>query len=119
MEIVQERLEREFGLEIISTAPSVEYHVKKKNGEIIIVNNPSEFPAFGEIDYIEEPMVNAMIVVPTDVIGSIMKLCDSKRGIYQTLDYINERTAQLHYELPMSEIVYDFYDSLKTLSHGY
>ena len=119
MEIVQERLEREFGLEIISTAPSVEYHVKKKNGEIIIVNNPSEFPSFGEIDYIEEPMVNAMIVVPTDVIGSIMKLCDSKRGIYQTLDYINERTAQLHYELPMSEIVYDFYDSLKTLSHGY
>lgn len=119
MEIVQERLEREFGLEIISTAPSVEYHVKKKNGETVIVNNPSEFPAFGEIDYVEEPMVDASIVVPTEAIGNIMKLCDSKRGIYQNLDYINGKTAQLYYELPMSEIVYDFYDSLKSLSHGY
>lgn len=119
MEIVQERLEREFGVEIISTAPSVEYHVLKKNGQMIIVNNPSEFPEFGEIDYVEEPMVDALIVVPTDALGNIMKLCDSKRGIYKNIDYINGKTARLYYELPMSEIVYDFYDSLKSLSHGY
>lgn len=119
MEIVQERLEREFGVEIISTAPSVEYHVQKKNGEMVIVNNPSEFPNFGEIDYVEEPMVDALIVVPTDALGNIMKLCDSKRGKYKNIDYINGNTARLYYELPMSEIVYDFYDSLKSLSHGY
>lgn len=119
MEIVQERLEREFGVEIISTAPSVEYHVQKKNGEMVIVNNPSEFPDFGEIDYVEEPMVDALIVVPTDALGNIMKLCDSKRGTYKNIDYINGNTARLYYELPMSEIVYDFYDSLKSLSHGY
>lgn len=119
MEIVQERLEREFGVEIISTAPSVEYHVLKKNGEMIIVNNPSEFPDFGEIDYVEEPMVDAFIVVPVDAIGNIMKLCDSKRGTYKNIDYINGNTARLYYELPMLEIVYDFYDSLKSLSHGY
>lgn len=119
MEIVQERLEREFGIEIISTAPSVEYHVQKKNGEMVIVNNPSEFPDFGDIDYVEEPMVDALIVVPTDVLGNIMKLCNSKRGVYKNIDYINGKTARLYYELPMSEIVYDFYDSLKSLSHGY
>lgn len=119
MEIIQERLEREFGVEIISTAPSVEYHVQKKNGEMVIVNNPSEFPYFGDIDYVEEPMVDALIVVPADVIGDIMKLCNSKRGLYKNIDYINGKTARLYYELPMSEIVYDFYDSLKSLSHGY
>lgn len=119
MEIVQERLEREFGVEIISTAPSVEYHVQKKNGEMVMVNNPAEFPYFGDIDYVEEPMVDALIVVPTDVLGNIMKLCNSKRGVYKNIDYINGKTARLYYELPMSEIVYDFYDSLKSLSHGY
>lgn len=119
MEIVQERLEREYGVKIISTAPSVEYHVMKRNGEQAIVHNPSEFPEFGEIDYVEEPMVNASIVLPASALGSVMELCNDRRGTFKNIEYFNETTAQLQYELPMSEIVYDFYDSLKSLSHGY
>ena len=119
MDIVQERLEREFGVEIISTAPSVEYHVMKRNGEMIVAHNPSEFPDFGEIDYVEEPMVNASIVLPSDALGKIMELCNDRRGIYQDLQYLSNTTAQLSYEMPMSEIVYNFDDALKSLSHGY
>lgn len=119
MEIIQERIEREFGLEIISTAPSVEYHVHKTNGEQVVVNNPSDFPYFGEIDYVEEPMVNAQIVSPIDCLGDIIQLCNDKRGALVNIDYLSEKNAQLYFEMPMSEIVYDFYDSLKSLSHGY
>lgn len=119
MEIVQERLEREFGVKLISTAPSVEYHVTKRNGDVVVVHNPSEFPNFGDIESVEEPMVNAAIVLPADALGNIMELCNNRRGTFQNIEYINETTAQLFYELPMSEIVYDFYDSLKSLSHGY
>ncbi len=119
MEIIQERLEREFGLEIISTAPSVEYHILQKDGTRTIAHSPAEFPFFGLIDSIEEPFASASLILPVDALGDIMALCRDKRGEYQSMEYLNETTVQLHYNLPLSEIVYDFYDSLKTLSHGY
>lgn len=119
MEIVQERLKREFGLDIISTAPSVAYHVTLKNGNKQAAHSPSEMPAYYDIDYIEEPFVAASIILPLESLGDIIELCNKKRGDYQSVEYLSESTAQLHYELPLAEIVYDFYDDLQTLSHGY
>lgn len=119
MEIVQERLEREFGVEIISTAPSVEYHIAKRDGTQVVARNPSEFPDFGQIDHVEEPVVDASIVLPTDALGKVMELCSNRRGTYQNLEYLNSTTAQLRYRLPASEIVYSLQDELKSLSHGY
>lgn len=119
LDIVQERLEREFGLSVISTAPSVEYHVKTKSGELVIVHNPSEFPAFNDIEYVEEPMINATIILPAEALGDVLALCTKRRGTLQDMNYLNQKTIQLHCELPMSEIVANFYDSLKSLSHGY
>lgn len=119
MDVVKERLEREFGLEIISTAPSVEYHVQTKEHGMVVAHSPAEFPYFGDIDHVEEPMVNASIILPEDALGDAMKLCRDKRGIFVNMDYLNTRTMQLHYGFPLAEIVYDFYDSLKSLSHGY
>lgn len=119
MEIVQERLEREFHLQVLSTAPSVSYHVMQKNGTMLVVNNPSDYPSFDQIDYVEEPFVNASIILPVENIGDVIELCNSKRGIYQNIEYLNADTAELAYELPMAEIVYNFYDALKSLTHGY
>ena len=119
MEIVQERLAREFAVDIISTAPSVEYHVRKKDGEQVIVHSPADFPAFGEVESVEEPMVNAAIVLPVDALGSVIELCNNRRGTFLSLNYLSDTSAELCYELPMAEIVYDFYDALKSLSHGY
>ena len=119
MEIIQERLEREYGIEILSTFPSVEYRVTLKNGEIATINNPMLLPSFEKIDYIEEPFIDAAIIIPMENIGEIMELCQEKRGCYVDMVYLNNKMAELIFKLPISEIAYDFYDSLKSLTHGY
>jgi len=119
MEIIQERLEREYNLDLVTTAPGVIYKVMKTNGELIEISNPSNLPDGSEIDYMEEPMVNADIMCPTEFIGNIMELCQERRGVYKNTTYIDSTRAQLHYELPLNEIIYDFFDSLKSKSKGY
>ncbi len=119
MEIVQERLEREYNQNIVTTLPNVEYFVYKKNGEKIVVDNPAEMPELGEIEHIEEPYIKAQIVTLSEFIGSIMKLATEKRGIYKNTNYIDPTRASLEYEFPLSEIIFDFYDKLKSISRGY
>ena len=119
MEIIQERLEREYNLDLVTTAPGVIYKVMKTNGEMVEISNPSNLPDGSEIDYMEEPMVNADIMCPTEFIGNIMELCQERRGVYKNTTYIDSTRAQLHYELPLNEIIYDFFDSLKSKSKGY
>ena len=119
MEIIQERLEREYNLDLVTTAPGVIYKVMKTNGEMLEISNPSNLPDPSEIDYMEEPMVNADIMCPTEFIGNIMELCQDRRGVYKNTTYIDSTRAQLHYELPLNEIIYDFFDSLKSKSKGY
>ncbi len=119
MEIVQERLLREYGQSIITTLPNVEYFVYKKNGEKIVVDNPAMMPEVGEIERIEEPYVKAQIVCPSDYIGNIMKLSMDKRGIYKNTNYIDPTRADIEYELPLSEIIFDYFDKLKSMSRGY
>ncbi|MGL4588771.1 MAG: translation elongation factor 4 [Mycoplasmatales bacterium] len=119
MEIVQERLEREYNLELITTAPSVIYNVGLTNGEVTVVDNPSKMPDRQVISYVEEPFIYAAIMTPTDYVGGIMDLCQRKRGTYLAMNYIDETRATLEYELPLSEIVYDFFDQLKSISKGY
>ena len=119
MEIIQERLEREYNLDLVTTAPSVIYKVQKTNGEMVDISNPSNLPDGSEIEYMEEPMVNADIMCPTEFIGNIMELCQERRGIYKNTTYIDSTRAQLHYELPLNEIIYDFFDTLKSRTKGY
>ena len=119
MEIIEERIEREFGIEIIATSPSVVYEVKKTDGEELLIHAPNELPDRVNIEYIKEPYVNANIFVPSDYIGPIMDLCSEKRGIYKSLEYIDKTRVNIHYELPLSEIVYDFFDKLKSFTKGY
>ncbi len=119
LEIIQERLEREFDLDLVTTAPGVIYKVYKTNGEVIDLTNPSNLPDPSEIDYMEEPYVNAEIMVTKDYVGSIMSLCQERRGIYISMEYIEETRAVLKYELPLNEIIYDFFDALKSRSRGY
>lgn len=119
MEIIQERLEREFALSIITTAPSVVYRVNKTDKEQIMVDNPALLPPEGVIESIEEPMVNASIMVPSEFIGTIMELNQEKRGTFINMDYITSARVNLHYELPLSEIVYDYFDQLKSRTKGY
>ncbi|MDF1612140.1 translation elongation factor 4 [Stygiobacter electus] len=119
MEIVQERLEREFGQSLVTTLPNVEYWVYKRNGEKIVVDNPAEMPPIGEIDRIEEPYVKAQIVTPSEYVGNLMQLSMEKRGIYKNTTYIDPTRADLSYEFPLSEIIFDFYDKLKSISRGY
>lgn len=119
MEIIEERLEREFGLDIITTAPGVNYHVIKTNGEEITVTNPSNLPSPTEIARIEEPYVTANIFTPPEYIGSIMELCQDKRGEYIDMVYLDKTRVRMHYEIPLNEIVYDFFDSLKSRTRGY
>ncbi|MCL2370400.1 MAG: translation elongation factor 4 [Firmicutes bacterium] len=118
MEIITERLEREFDLDLITTAPSVNYHVDTK-GEIITVSNPANLPPAGEIDSMEEPYVKALIYTPPEYIGAIMDLCQDKRGEYLDMTYLDKSRVRLHYEIPLNEIVYDFFDSLKSRTRGY
>ena len=119
LEIIQERLEREYNLDLVTTAPGVVYRVHKTNGEMIELTNPSNLPDPSEIEYMEEPMVSAEIMVTTDFIGPIMSLCQERRGIYIGTEYIEQTRALLRYELPLNEIIYDFFDALKSRSRGY
>ncbi|MBR6514711.1 MAG: translation elongation factor 4 [Clostridia bacterium] len=119
MEIIQERLEREFNLDIITTAPSVIYKITKTDGEVLYIDNPSNYPDQGEIAESAEPMVKANIITPTEYVGGIMDLCQDRRGIFHDMKYLDSTRAELHYELPLNEIVYDFFDALKSRSRGY
>lgn len=119
LEIIQERLEREYNLDIVTTAPGVIYKVYKTSGEVIELTNPSNLPDPSEIDYMEEPVVTAEIMVTTDYIGQIMDLCQERRGVYLGMEYMEETRALLKYELPLNEIIYDFFDALKSRSRGY
>lgn len=119
LEIIQERLEREYNLDLVTTAPGVIYKVYKTNGEVIELTNPSNLPDPAEIDYMEEPVVKAEIMVTSEFIGAIMDLCQERRGIYQGMEYIEETRAVLRYILPLNEIIYDFFDALKARSRGY
>ena len=119
LEIIQERLEREYNLDLVTTAPGVIYKVHKTNGEMIELTNPSNLPDPSEIEYMEEPMVSAEIMVTTEFIGSIMELCQERRGIYISIEYMEATRALLKYELPLNEIIYDFFDALKSRSRGY
>ncbi len=119
MEIVQERLEREFGQTIITTVPNVEYKVIKTAGEVVLVDNPAEMPPPTQIDHIEEPYVTAQIICPSEYIGNVMKLCMDRRGIYKNTTYIDPKRADVRFELPLAEIVFDFFDRLKSLTRGY
>ena len=119
LEIIQERLEREYNLDLVTTAPSVVYRVHKNNGEMIELTNPTNLPDPTEIDYMEEPIVSAEIMVTTEFVGSIMTLCQERRGVYLGMEYIETTRALLKYELPLNEIIYDFFDALKSRSRGY
>ena len=119
LEIIQERLEREYNQDLVTTAPGVVYKVHKTNGEVIDLTNPSNLPDPSEIDYMEEPMVKAEIMVTTEFIGPIMDLCQERRGQYQGMEYMETTRALLHYHLPLNEIIYDFFDALKSRSRGY
>lgn len=119
MEIIQERLEREYNLDLVTTAPSVIYKVYKTNGEMVWVDNPTNLPDGSEIDYMEEPMVKATIMVPKDYVGNVMELCQERRGIYKDMKYMDETRAEIFYELPLNEIIYDFFDALKSRTKGY
>lgn len=119
MEIVQERLEREYKQELITTVPNVEYRVTKHDGQVVLVDNPALMPPIGEIEFVEEPFIKAQIITPSEYIGNIMKLCTERRGVYKNTTYIDPTRADLRYELPLSEIIFDFYDKLKSISRGY
>ena len=119
LEIIQERLEREYNLDLVTTAPGVVYKVYKTNGDVIELTNPSNLPDPSEIEYMEEPMVNAEIMVTTEFIGAIMDLCQERRGQYEGMEYMEETRALLKYKLPLNEIIYDFFDALKSRSRGY
>lgn len=119
LEIIQERLEREYGLNIVTTVPNVEYKVYKTNGEVLIVDNPSLMPDPAKIEYIEEPYIKAQIITPTDYIGNIMKLANDRRGIYKTTHYIDAKRVDLQFEFPLGEIIFDFFDKLKSSTRGY
>ncbi len=119
MEIIQERLEREYNLDLITTAPSVIYRVTKTSGEVIMVDNPLNYPDPGEIEMAEEPFVKAAIMCPTEFVGNIMDLCQDRRGEYKDMTYLDDTRVELHYDMPLNEIIYDFFDALKSRSRGY
>ena len=119
MEVIQERLEREFDLDLITTAPSVVYHVIKTDGTELYIDNPTNLPDPADINYMEEPMVSAQIFSPSDYVGTIMELCQQKRGVYIDMKYIEAGRVQIHYEMPLNEIIYDFFDALKSRTRGY
>jgi GTP-binding protein LepA len=119
MEIIQERIEREFNIPILTTAPSVVYRVTLTNGEVLDIDNPSKMPEQGKIEYVEEPYVKASIMVPNDYVGAIMELCQNKRGEFVNMEYLDTTRVTLTYEIPLAEIVYDFFDKLKSSTKGY
>lgn len=119
MEIIQERLEREHDLNLVTSAPSVEYRILLSNGEEIRISNPANMPSAGDIEYMEEPVVKAQLITPVEYVGAIMDLCQDRRGIYQHMEYIETTRVRLTYELPLNEIIYDFFDALKSRTRGY
>ena len=119
MEIIQERLEREYNLDLVTTAPSVIYKVFKTDGEMVWCDNPTNLPDPAEIEHMEEPMVKATIMVPKDYVGNVMELCQERRGIFKDMTYMDETRAEIFYELPLNEIIYDFFDALKSRTKGY
>jgi GTP-binding protein LepA len=119
MEIVQERLERENNLDLITTAPSVIYHVTKTDGTRLVVDNPLNYPDPVKIDFAEEPFVKASIMTPSEYVGNIMELCQNRRGVYKDMQYLDETRVELHYDMPLNEIIYDFFDALKARTKGY
>ena len=119
MEIIEERLEREFNLDLITTAPSVIYEVKMRNGELLHIDNPTNFPSPDEIEHAAEPIVEAHIITPVDFVGGLMELCQDRRGTFIDMKYLDKTRVDLHYELPLNEIIYDFFDALKSRSRGY
>ena len=119
LEIIQERLEREYNLDLVTTAPGVIYKVHKTNGDVIELTNPSNLPDPSEIEYMEEPMVKAEIMVTSEFIGAIMDLCQERRGVYEGMEYIEETRAVLHYQLPLNEIIYDFFDCVEIKIQSY
>ena len=119
MEIIQERINREFGIPLIATSPSVIYNVYLTNGTMVKVDNPCDLPPVQRIEKIEEPFVTATIFTPEEYVGTIMELCQFKRGLFVTMEYLSENRVQLTYELPLLEIVYDFFDRLKSGTKGY
>lgn len=119
MEIIQERLEREYNLDLVTTAPSVIYHVTKSDGSMVVIDNPTNLPDPAEIDFMEEPIVAASIMSPTDFVGNIMELCQERRGVFKDMSYLDQTRVELHYDLPLNEIIYDFFDALKSRTKGY
>lgn len=119
MEVIQERLEREFDLDLITTAPSVVYRVTTSDGRVLMIDNPSNLPDLSSVTLMEEPLVKATVMTPPDYVGTIMDLCQSKRGVFRNMDYVEANRVQMHYELPLNEIIYDFFDQLKSRTRGY
>jgi GTP-binding protein LepA len=119
MEIIQERIEREYNIPLITTAPSVVFKVTLTNGEVLMIDNPANMPETQKIEFIEEPFVKAAIIVPNDYVGAIMELCQNKRGEFQNMEYLDANRVTLTYDMPLSEIVYDFFDTLKSSTRGY
>lgn len=119
MEIIQERLEREFNFDLVTTAPSVVYRITTTDGNVLMIDNPTNLPPMTEVEMMEEPMVKCTIMTPTDYVGNIMELCQDRRGIYKNMDYIDDDRAVLTYEMPLNEIIYDFFDALKSRTRGY
>ena len=119
MEIVQERLEREGGVEIVQTAPTVSYQIELRDGTMVEIHNPADLPDLAKVVSIREPIVKLEIICPTENIGDLMRLCDSRRGTYKSQQFISESRQILDYELPLAEIIYDFYDKLKSITRGY
>ncbi len=119
MEVAKERLEREFGLDLLATAPSVEYHVFKSNGEQVVVHSPQDMPDAGSVERIEEPYLKATVLVPPDHVGAVMELSEQRRGAFKDMQYLSTTTVELHYELPLSELIMDYFDQLKSRTRGY
>ena len=119
MEIIQERLEREFDLDLVTTAPSVNYKVVKINGDVVDVDNPTNLPDPTEIDYMEEPIANVSVMTPEQYVGAVMEICQEKRGTFRNMEYLDETRVTLHYDIPLNEIIYDFFDLLKSRTRGY
>ena len=119
MEIIQERLEREFDLDLVTTAPSVSYHVILTSGELVVVDNPTNLPDPSTIEHMEEPMAKVSVMTPDEYVGAVMDICQEKRGIFKNMEYIETTRVVLHYEIPLNEIIYDFFDQLKSRTRGY
>ena len=119
MEIIQERLEREFNLDLVTTLPSVIYHVYKSDGTMVKVDNPHNYPDPGTIEHAEEPYVKVSIISPQDYVGNIMPMCQERRGEFKDMQYLDTHLVELHYQMPLNEIIYDFFDALKSRTRGY